>query len=136
MGDPVNLASRLEGANKVYGSRCLISEAAKVAAGDVLETREIDRLVVVGQSHTETVFEIMGAKGDIPAELLILQDRYAEGLAAYRACRWDDARRAFKAALEVVPGDAPSQAFLRRIDDFAANPPPRDWDGAWHFDHK
>jgi adenylate cyclase len=136
MGDTVNLASRLESANKVYGSRCLISEAAMRAAGDAIETREMDRMVVAGQSHAETVFEVMAVKGDLTPEQITLRDRYAEGLAAYRARRWDDARRAFAAALAAVPGDEPSKIFLRRVDDFTANPPAADWDGAWHFDHK
>jgi adenylate cyclase len=136
MGDPVNLASRLEGANKVYGSRCLISEATMRAAGDAIETRELDRLVVVGQSHPETVFEIMAGKGDLTPAQVTLRDCYAEGLAAYRACRWDEARDAFRAALTAVPNDEPSKIFIKRVDDFAENPPAAAWDGAWHFDHK
>jgi adenylate cyclase len=136
MGDPVNLASRLEGANKVYGSRCLISETTMLAAGEAIETRELDQLVVVGQSHPETVFEIMAAKGDLTPPQITLRDRYAEGLAAYRARRWDDARRAFAAALTAVPNDEPSKIFIKRVDDFAANTPDAAWDGAWHFDQK
>ena len=136
MGDPVNLASRLEGANKVYGSRCLISEATMRAAGEAIETRELDRLVVVGQSHPETVFEIMAGKGDLTLAQVTLRDRYAEGLAAYRARRWDHARGAFRAALAAVPNDEPSKIFVQRVDDFATNPPAAAWDGAWHFDHK
>jgi adenylate cyclase len=136
MGDAVNLASRLEGANKVYGSRCLISEATKRAAGDEIETREIDLLVVAGQSHPETVFEIMAGKGDLTPAQMTLRDRFAEGLAAYRACRWDEARDAFHAALTAVPNDEPSKIFIKRVDDFAENPPATAWDGAWHFDHK
>ncbi|HEY3795401.1 MAG TPA: adenylate/guanylate cyclase domain-containing protein [Bradyrhizobium sp.] len=136
MGDPVNLASRLVGANKVYGTSCLISEVAKAAAGDAIETREVDRLVVAGQGHSETVFEILAGKGGLSPEQSLLRDHFAEGLAAYRARRWDDARRAFRAALEAVSGDEPSKILIKRIEDFEANPPPADWDGAWHFVHK
>jgi class 3 adenylate cyclase len=136
MGDTVNLASRLVGANKVYGTRCLISDVAKAAAGDAIETREVDRLVVAGQTRSETVFEILAGKGDLKPEQSVLRDRYAEGLAAYRAHRWDEARRAFGAALDAVPGDEPSKIFINRIEDFEVNPPPADWDAAWHFDHK
>jgi len=136
MGDSVNLASRLEGANKAYGSRCLISEATMTAAGDAIETREIDRIVVVGQIRSEAVFEVMGGKGDLAPERLALRARYAEGLAAYRARRWDEARRAFDAALEAVPSDEPSKSLIKRINDFVTTPPPHDWDGAWHLDYK
>ncbi|MBX9649403.1 MAG: HAMP domain-containing protein, partial [Xanthobacteraceae bacterium] len=133
MGDAVNLASRLEGANKVYGSHSLVSEPATKAAGDAIEFREIDRLVVVGQTHPEAVFEIIGRKDELDETSLLLRVRYAEGLAAYRARRWDDAREAFSAALEAAPGDGPSTALLERIDGFQANPPPANWDGAWRL---
>ncbi|UPJ50884.1 HAMP domain-containing protein [Bradyrhizobium sp. 200] len=136
MGDAVNLASRLENANKVYGSHSLASEPAVTAAGDAIEAREIDRLVVAGQTRPEAVFEIMGRKGELGEKLLALRERYAEGLAAYRACDWDAARQAFKAGLEAAPGDGPSMALLQRVEDFQANPPPADWDGAWRLDQK
>jgi class 3 adenylate cyclase len=136
MGDAVNLASRLENANKIYGSHSLASEAAIMAAGDAVKSREIDRLIVVGQSHPETVFEIIGRAGELTEKQLALLARYAEGLAAYRERRWDDARRAFQAALEAVPGDGPAQAMAERVENFKTNPPPADWDGAWRLDQK
>jgi class 3 adenylate cyclase len=136
MGDAVNLASRLENANKIYGSHSLASEAAIMAAGDAVKSREIDRLIVVGQSHPETVFEIIGRAGELTEKQLALLARYAEGLAAYRERRWDDARRAFQAALEAVPSDGPAQAMAERVENFRANPPPADWDGAWRLDQK
>ena len=136
MGDTVNLASRLEGANKAYDCRCLISEAtAKMCAGE-FELREIDRLVVVGQTQPQTVFEIIGRRGELTGRQGELRNRYADGLNAYRARRFDEARKAFAAALEAVPGDGPSRALLARLDGFAQNPPPADWDGAWHLDSK
>ena len=136
MGDAVNLASRLEGANKVYGSHSLVSAPTIALAGDVIEFREIDRLVVVGQNDAQTVFDILGRKDELAPEQVLLQASYSEGLAAYRERRWDDARRAFGAALEAVPGDGPSSTFIKRIDDFQANPPAADWDGAWVLDQK
>jgi class 3 adenylate cyclase len=134
MGDTVNLASRLEGANKAYGSRCLISESTATAPG--VELREIDRLVVVGQTSAQTVFEIMGRAGELTPQQEQLRKSYAEGLAAYRARRWDEARAAFARALEAVPGDGPSMAFVERVESFAQNPPAEDWDGAWHLEQK
>jgi adenylate cyclase len=136
MGDTVNLASRLEGANKAYGSRCLISEGtAKMCAAE-LELREIDRLVVVGQSRPQTVHEIMGRKGELAPLQVALRTHYAEGLAAYRARRFDEARKAFTAALQAVPDDGPSAAFIARLDGFAHNPPREDWDGSWYLESK
>ena len=134
MGDTVNFASRLEGANKAYGSRCLISEITAAAEG--IEVREIDRLVVVGQTSAQTVFDILGRAGELTPQQEALRKNYAEGLAAYREKRWDDARAAFARALEAVPGDGPSSTFVARIESFAQNPPAEDWDGSWHLEHK
>lgn len=136
MGDTVNLASRLEGVNKAYGCRCLISEATAALSRDAFELREIDRLIVLGQSQPQTVFEILGRKGELDADQLLLRNAYAEGLAAYRAQRWDEACTAFARVSEAVPGDGPSMTFIERIDRFKQDPPPRDWDGAWHLESK
>jgi len=136
MGDAVNLASRLEAANKAYGSRALISEVTMAAAGSAIEAREIDRLVVPGQSRPQVVFEIMGRQGELTPGQILLRTRYSEGLAAYRAGRWNEARSALNSALEIAPGDGPSQALLDRLETMEKNPPPADWDGSWRLDQK
>jgi class 3 adenylate cyclase len=136
MGDTVNLASRLEGANKEYGGRILVSEATIAGAAGAIEAREIDRLVTLGQTRPQAVYEIMARKGELTAAQAELRDRYAEGLAAYRARRWDEARRAFEAALQAVPGDGPSLTFIERLEVFASTPPGDGWDGAWHLERK
>jgi class 3 adenylate cyclase len=136
MGDTVNLASRLEAANKLYGTHALIAEETMSKAGAELEFREIDRVVVVGQTHSQVVFELMGHKGELTPHQDLLRARYADGLMAYRAGRFDEARAAFKAALDAVPGDGPSATLLSRIEGFKASPPSADWDGAWHLDNK
>lgn len=136
LGDTVNLASRLEGANKFYGSRSLISEATASACADVIELREIDRLVAVGQTQPVAVFEIIGKKDQLTPAQTELRQRYADGLAAYRDRRWDDAEQAFAAALAAAPGDGPSIAMKARVAAFRQNPPVADWDGAWHLEQK
>ena len=136
MGDTVNLASRLEAANKLYGTRILISQATAAALDGSLELREIDLLTVVGQSKPQAVFEVMGKSGELMCQQELLRTRYAEGLAAYRACRWHDARSCFDAALKVSPFDGPSRTFLERIDVLKSRPPQNDWDGSWQMEHK
>lgn len=136
MGDAVNLASRLEAVNKVYGTRILISQATAVAIGAQLELREVDCLAVVGQHMPQPVFEVMGRQGALAAPQESLRARYAEGLAAYRARSFHDARIAFNAALESVPGDGPSRTMLARIAQFETSAPAADWDGAWRMDSK
>ncbi|MDO8980811.1 MAG: adenylate/guanylate cyclase domain-containing protein, partial [Afipia sp.] len=136
MGDTVNLASRLEGANKAYGSRILVSEATVASAAADIEVREIDRIVMVGQPQPQTVFEIMGRKGMLTPSQTALRDYYSDGLAAYRARRWDDARGAFAAALDAVSDDGPSLTFIKRLDGFTSAPPGDDWDGVWRLEQK
>jgi class 3 adenylate cyclase len=136
MGDTVNLASRLESANKIYGSRCLISEATANLCASDFEIREIDRVVVTGQSHPQTVYEVLGRKDAPSSQQTLACARYAEGLAAYRARCWDEARAAFAAALEAAPGDGPSMALLARVADLKLNPPPDNWDGSWRMEYK
>jgi len=134
MGDVVNLASRLEGANKVYGTRNLIAERTVAGLDAAVEVREIDRIEVAGHTHSEVVFEILGRKGELTPQQLSSRDKYLEGLAAYRAQRWDDAFRAFDASLQEMPGDGPSTVLLKRVESLKANPPSKDWDGTWHID--
>jgi class 3 adenylate cyclase len=136
MGDTVNLASRLEGANKLYCSRILASEPTVAAAGPAIETREIDRVVLVGQSHSQPIYEIMSRGGALTPKQIELRRRYAAGLAAYRDRRWEEARTAFTATLEADPTDGPSLAMLKRIDLFVAVPPVDNWDGAWRLEQK
>jgi class 3 adenylate cyclase len=136
MGDAVNLASRLESANKFYGTRCLVSQATIAAADQAVEAREIDRLVVAGQTRPQIVFEIMGRAGELSAEQIALRAHYSDGLAAYRARHWDEVTSALKAALAVAPGDGPCMVLLARAERLRDNPPSVDWDGSWHLDQK
>ena len=136
MGDTVNLASRLEGANKEYGGCILVSEATIAAASDAVEAREIDRVAVLGQNRPQAVFEIMGRKGELSPAQLELRDRFAEGLARYRRRQWNEARRAFEAALAIIPNDGPSITFVNRLDKLTLHPPGEDWDGSWRLEQK
>jgi class 3 adenylate cyclase len=136
MGDTVNLASRLEGANKEYGGRILVSEATIASASDAVEAREIDRVAVLGQNRSQAVFEIMGRKGELLPAQVELRDRFSEGLAAYRSQRWDEARHAFEAALAIAPNDGPSITFIKRLDKLTLNSPGENWDGTWRLEQK
>jgi class 3 adenylate cyclase len=136
MGDSVNLASRLEGANKVYGTRVLASEATAKAADPDVEVREVDRVVVLGQKEPQAVFEVMARKGELTTVQEELLARFSEALAAYRARQWETARESFKAALAVVPDDGPSVTLLGRLESLQAANLTEDWDGAWHLDRK
>jgi hypothetical protein len=123
IGDAVNLASRLEGANKTYGTRVLISEATNNFATDAVETREIDTVLVVGKNEPQHVFELLGRKGEVEPERLTLRDAYVEALDAYRHKDWERAAAGFEDCLAIVPCDGPSKLFLERIAQFRITKP-------------
>ena len=136
IGDAVNLASRLEGANKTYGTRVLISEATNQLAADMLETREIDTVVVVGKTEPQRIFELLGRKGEVARERLALRDGYVEALDAYRRKDWDKALAGFEQCLAIVPCDTPSKLFLERIARFRVTGPCAEWNGVWSLVEK
>mgnify|MGYP002335846937 CR=1 FL=1 len=131
IGDTVNLASRLEQANKFYGTHILVNEETRRLAQGGLAFREIDSLRVAGKIEPARVFELMGHAQDLSEAQKQLIEFFERGLAAYRKQDWDDAATAFRAGLALAPDDRPSQVFLGRIAAFRESPPPADWDGVW-----
>ena len=101
-----------------------------------VEAREIDRLVVAGQTRPQTVFEIMGRAGGLSADQIALRAHYSEGLAAYRERRWDEAASALNVALAAAPDDGPCKVLAARTKSLRDNPPPADWDGSWRVDQR
>lgn len=136
IGDVVNLASRLEGANKIYGTRVLIGEATNLSVADIVETREIDSVLVVGKTEPQRIFELLGRKGEVAPERLALRDTYAEALEAYRHRAWEKARAGFESCLAIAPCDRPSKLFLERIVQFGETAPDLDWKGVWSLAEK
>jgi adenylate cyclase len=131
IGDTVNLASRLEQANKFYGTRILVSETTRTLAGDTLAFREIDSLRVAGKLEPVRVYELLGAAAEVSESDRQRVQAYEAGLAHYRAQDWDAAEAALRQCLANAPGDRPSQAMLERIAAFRQTPPEAGWDGVW-----
>ena len=136
IGDAVNLASRLEGANKTYRTRVLMSEATNRLAADTVETREIDTVLVVGKTEPQRIFELLGRKGEVAHDRLALRDAYVEALDAYRQKAWEEARARFEGCLAITPCDPPTKVFLGRIARFRATAPCADWNGVWSLAEK
>jgi adenylate cyclase len=136
IGDNVNLASRLEGANKPYGTGIMISESTRKAAGDAVEVRELDYIKVKGKNLPIRVYELLGLKGETDPKLLAKARRFEEGLALLRARKLDEARAAFRAVVAEFGEDEACELFLERCDEVAAEPPPPDWDGSFALTEK
>ena len=136
IGDITHLASRLEGVNKVYGTSVILAEETYRLAQTVVETRELDTVVVAGKSEPVRIYELVGRAGEVAASLQELRELYVEGLQAYRRRDWDAAGRCFAKCLELVPSDGPATVLRDRCTIFAATPPAPDWDGVWHLAEK
>ncbi|TMJ91475.1 MAG: CHASE2 domain-containing protein [Alphaproteobacteria bacterium] len=125
MGDVVNLASRLEGANKLYGTTVLASQATVALTGNALVWRELDAIRVKGRTEAVRVFEPLGVAGEVAADVLGRAHAYGEGLTRYRA-------RDFAAAAEqfarVAAEDPPSALLLTRTRQLAREPPGPQWE--------
>lgn len=132
MGDNVNLASRLEGANKEYGTYIMISEWTQEFVKDHIITRELDLIRVKGKEKPVKVYEVLArASTGISSTMKKVLENYNQGLAAYRQQRWDEAIVCFKAAINAKAEDGPSQEYLKRCEAFKKEPPEPGWDGVF-----
>ncbi len=137
IGDSVNLASRLEGANKHYGTSILVGESTASQLRDAHVLRPVDLIRVKGRQAPGEVFEAMDHIVEVEgAELLEMLDLYRLAINAYRSRRWSDAIAGFEAALAARPHDGPSKVYLNRCRYYRDQPPPEDWDGVWQIADK
>jgi adenylate cyclase len=136
IGDTVNLASRLEAVNKLYGTTVIIAEETFRLAQDAIEARELDIVTVAGKSEKIRIYELMAAAGALDAARAALREQFAHGLDAYRRQDWDAAEQRFAACRELVAEDGPSAVYLARIAAFRRETPPAGWDGVWRITAK
>jgi len=136
IGDSVNLASRLEQANRFYGTHILLCGTTRREAGDAIVAREIDTIVVKGKTETTRIYELLAPAGEADEKTITLCARSEAALAAYRAKDWDTAERIFRECIAIHPDDRPASMFLERIETFRAEPPGADWHGEWAYDVK
>jgi hypothetical protein len=132
IGDTVNLAARLEGANKQYGTKTLISGAVYEKVVNLYLCREIDWITVKGKSKIITMYELLQTHEHAPERLVEMKRIFEEGLGFYRGQKWSSAAKAFGVLKESMNDEA-SAVFLGRIDFFKANPPGEAWDGVFRL---
>lgn len=124
MSDTVNVASRLEGANKYYGTAIMASEATVAQTGDSFAWRELDAIRVVGRGEAIKVFEPLAKNGEESAVQKTVATAYADGLACWRARDFAAAIEAFERTAAIDP---PSALFAKRARALEAAPPASDW---------
>lgn len=136
MGDSVNLASRLEGANKFYGSTAMISENTYANAKDAIETRKLDIIRVIGKTEPIGIYELLGLKGKLPQKVYDAIEHYNEGLKFFGERQWKRSMKAFEEALKILPDDGPSKTYIGRCEEFMKKPPSKKWDGVYSMKSK
>ncbi len=132
IGDTVNLAARLEGANKAYGSKSIITEAVYDEVKEHFLCRELDFIAVKGKNEPVRIYEILQETLSAHPKLLQIKDLFEDGLVSYRKRKWETAAAAFGKNVDKY-GDAPSKVYLERIDHFTKNPPAAEWDGVFRM---
>ena len=136
LGDEVNLSSRLEGANKFFGSAIMVSESTYEGAKDAVEARELGRVRVVGKETPVRVFELLGKKGGLSPEWQKALEAYNRGLALFGKRKYDEAAVAFEEVVRLFPKDGPGNLYMNAARDYAAIPPEDSWDGVFNLTAK
>ena len=136
MGDIVNLGSRLEGANKKYNSRIMMSQKTQELIKDQFETRELDIIQVVGKTEPIKVFELLAPKGQLPQDVLNLLQQYNEAIDLYHNRKFAEALAKFTTILQSFPEDGPSQLYRQRCEVLRDFPPKPDWNGVFEMGSK
>ena len=136
IGDTVNLAARLESANKQYGTHTLIAESTWELLGEDFMTREIDQIRVMGKSEPVRVFELLGKTGEVDPVLLDLRQSFQSALAAYRLGDLPKAVSLWEECAKIAPDDKATRIFLERCATLAEDGLPEEWDGIWTLSKK
>lgn len=129
IGDGINLTSRLEGANKFYGTEILISETTYALVKDDFEVRFVDEVALKGKQISIKIYELLGRPGTVDADRLARRAPYEAALELYRAGRFDEAIPLFRALAQPGEGgDEASRVMLARCEELVSDPP-HDWRG-------
>ena len=132
MGDVANLASRLEGVNKLYGTQILVSPRTAIEAAPLgIVARKIDTVRVIGRREPVELYEVLGETSSTDGEMARRRDAFARALALYAKRQWEEARIAFERVEE-----APAIALAGRCAVFQEQDPGAAWDGVWNLDRK
>jgi adenylate cyclase len=132
LGDNVNLGSRLEGANKQFGTRVMISENTWQLAKEEVEVRELDMIRVKGKETPVRVYELLAKRGQLTETKAKSVEVFGKGLALYRNRKWKEAIEFFSK----LPDDPPSVVFRKRCTELLRSPPPENWDGVYTMSSK
>ena len=136
MGHHVNLGAWLEGLNKEYGTRILISEQTWAVVRHAVEGRALDFIALRRYGKPVAIFEVLARKGELDAGKARMVEQFARGIESYKERDWSGALDGFDQALQLDPDDGPSRLYKKRCERFLADPPEwltEEWDGAFRW---
>lgn len=136
MGNAVNLAARLEGVNKMYGTGILISEDTFKVSGDTFTVRKLDRVRVVGIQTPVRLYELIEEKSQTDELTQKNLEIFHNGLDLFEEKKWKEAMEVFSSALEIIPEDGPSKTYISRCEEYLKKPPKESWDGVFNLTTK
>jgi adenylate cyclase len=136
MGDPVNLASRLEGLNKEYATSIIISQSVLNELPDEFVYRLLDIVVVKGKTEPVPIYELVSRKGDVTGLDSEFLEMFGKAVNSYLDKDWDKALFRFEKLLGLRPDDQACKIFIERCREYRENPPGHDWAGEYVFLHK
>lgn len=136
IGDTVNLSSRLESLNKVYGTHIIVSEHTADRIRAAFQLRKLDTVQVIGKDTPVAIYELMTPLEEADNTLIDLTALYESGLRHYARRNWSRALTDLRDALVLCPDDHPSQLLVRRIETFMKSPPPEGWQAVTVYDYK
>ena len=136
MGNAVNLAARLEGVNKQYGTWILSSQATINETGGQLLTRKLDRVRVVGINEPVRLHELIDTLEAADESKKKLVSVFHGALEFFEERQWEKATAGFLEALSINSSDTPSKMYVGRCENFIKNPPEAEWDGVYNLSSK
>jgi adenylate cyclase len=136
IGDTANLASRLEGLNKYYGTRIMIAESTLKKVEGLFRTRKLDIVAVKGKSLPVAIHELVAEAGPLPEKDETFIAAYESALALHVERRWQDAIARLDEALRLRPDDLAARNLRARCEDYRLAPPPKDWNGSHVMESK
>ena len=136
MGNAVNLAARLEGVNKQYGTWILASEYTIIKTGNKFACRKLDPVRVVGINTPVQLFELIDEMSEAKDQTLEIIDLSHKALEKFQTQDWSGCEEYFNKVLRIAPDDGPAFTYLKRCADFKKTPPPKNWDGVFNLSVK
>ncbi len=129
MGDAVNLAARLEPANKDYGTNIIIGSITRELAGQAIEVRLLDRIVVKGKTQPVEIYELLGMAGEVTEAKRTVVSQYEQALRLHWERKWEEAHQLLDQIIAMDPNERPARSLKERILFYRNNPPPPEWQG-------